>query len=274
MIAEVEKKSRSCFHRLLNLIYPLRCLICQEAMEPSPPRGLCPNCFDKIQRNFSVSYPERIDYPIQRDGLSYPNRKGPIPLILKDSPSRPLRKGLKDGSSSWPAGQTKYYFNQVYSACPYQGMIKESIQLLKYKGKLILTKQLSQIMIEFTQANGILSNIDCLTFVPLHRTRLKEREFNQSQLLALKLAGHFKVPLLNNVLKRTRLTPPQTNLSKEERFKSLKGAFAVYQNREIKEKTIMLVDDVFTTGATVNECAKALTEGGAKQVDIFTLARG
>lgn len=129
-------------------------------------------------------------------------------------------------------------------------------------------------MIEFAGENKVLGHIDYLTFVPLHRARLKEREFNQSQLLALKLSRHFKVPLLDNLLKRVRPTPSQTNLSKEERFKSLRGAFAARENEQIKGKTILLVDDVFTTGATFNECAKVLRQAGVKQADGFTLARG
>ncbi len=231
MIAEVEKRSQRYLERLLHLIYPLKCLICQEEMEPGPPRGLCPNCFNKIQRNFS-------------------------------------------SSSSGPTSETKYYFNQIYSACSYQGIIKESIQLLKYKGKLILIEQLSRIMIEFARENKVFTGIDYLGFVPLHRTRLKEREFNQSRLLALKLSRHFEVPLLDNLLKRVRPTPSQTNLSKEERFKSLREVFAARENEEIKGKIILLVDDVFTTGATLNECAKVLREAGVKQVGGFTLARG
>ena len=80
--------------------------------------------------------------------------------------------------------------------------------------------------------------------------------------------------MLNKALRRTRLTVPQTNLSKEERGKSLKGAFAVINHKLIEGKNILLIDDVFTTGSTANECAKVLIEAKAAEVNIFTLAKG
>lgn len=214
----------------LNLIYPLKCLICQKDIEPTPPRGLCSDCFNKIQKYSSSS-----------------------PRALPDH---------------------KYYFKQTWAACPYQGIIKEAIQLLKYKGKLILAGQLSAIMIKYAKENLPLANIDFLIPVPLHRSRLKEREFNQSEVLASKLTNYFNLPLLNNALIRIRPTPPQTNLSKEERLISLKGAFNLKRKELTKGKNILLIDDVFTTGATAKECAKVLIENRANEVNVFTLAKG
>lgn len=231
MIPLLEKTPQKCFHYLLNLIYPLNCLICQKQIPFTPPRGLCPECFTRIQRNFSPP-------------------------------------------GSWVTSESKYYFKQIWVAAPYRGIMKECIQLLKYKRKLILLEQLSRIMIEFAQKNIPRANIDGLVAVPLHYARLKEREFNQSQLLASRLARHFNLPLLNNTLKRTRPTPSQANLSKQERFASLKDAFALKEKEEIKRKNILLVDDVFTTGATVNECAQVLIKSSAKEVSVFTLAGG
>jgi len=213
----------------LNLIYPLKCLICQKDMEPTLPAGLCSDCFNKIQK-YSSS-----------------------PKILPEH---------------------KYYFKQIWAACPYEGVIKEAIHLLKYKGKLILVNQLSSVMIAYAKENLPLADIDFLIPVPLHRSRLKEREFNQSEILASKLANYFFLSLLNNVLIRIRPTPPQTNLSKEERFNSLKGAFALKKKGLIKGKNILLIDDVFTTGATANQCAKVLIENKANEVSVFTLAKG
>ena len=229
MMELLGKNFKKYLNYSLNLIYPLKCLICQKDMEPTLPAGLCSDCFNKIQK-YSSS-----------------------PKILPEH---------------------KYYFKQIWAACPYEGVIKEAIHLLKYKGKLILVNQLSSVMIAYAKENLPLADIDFLIPVPLHRSRLKEREFNQSEILASKLANYFFLSLLNNVLIRIRPTPPQTNLSKEERFNSLKGAFALKKKGLIKGKNILLIDDVFTTGATANQCAKVLIENKANEVSVFTLAKG
>jgi ComF family protein len=223
------KKFKKYLNYSLNLIYPLKCLICQKDIEPTGPRGLCADCFNKIQK---------------------------YPSSLKTLPEH------------------KYYFKQSWATCPYEGIIKEAIQLLKYKGKLILVNQLSSLMIAYAQENLPLTDIDFIIPVPLHRSRLKEREFNQSEILASKLGQHYNLPCLNKALIKIRPTPPQTNLSKEERLISLKGAFALKKKALIKRKNILLIDDVFTTGATVNQCAKVLIENKAAEVSVFTLAKG
>jgi ComF family protein len=114
---------------------------------------------------------------------------------------------------------------------------------------------------------------DLIVPVPLHPYRLRWRGFNQSLILARALgcARHIKVdPFL---LERTRPTVPQTALNASERRTNVRGAFAVVAPERLAEKHILLVDDVYTSGATVEECAKALCRAGAEVVDVFTLAR-
>lgn len=229
MVELLRKNLKKYLNYSLNLIYPLKCLICRKDIDPLLPRGICPTCFNKIKIN---------------DGYSFP--------VLEN----------------------ECYFKQMWSACPYEGIVKEAIHLFKYKGKLILARELSRLMAEYAQANIPLNTIHCLIPVPLHRSRLREREFNQSEVLSLKLAAYFNVAVVQNVLIRTRPTPPQVNLKREERFISLKGAFRVKKNDLVKGKNILLIDDVFTTGTTANECAKALGQAGADEVNVFTLARG
>jgi ComF family protein len=130
-------------------------------------------------------------------------------------------------------------------------------------------------MIKYALENIPTNEIDFIVPVPLHRLRLKEREFNQSEILASRLAKYFNIPLIKNSLIRTRPTPPQANLSKEERLKNVNGAFKLRENELLKGKNILLIDDVFTTGSTVDQCAKVLKkEGKAREVGVFTLAKG
>ncbi len=109
--------------------------------------------------------------------------------------------------------------------------------------------------------------------VPLHPKRLRWRGFNQSLLLARQVSRAYGTPVDPFVVVRRRETPPQTQLTEEERRRNMRGAFAVNSGTPIKNKTILLVDDVYTSGATVNECSRVLRRAGAKAVYVLTLAR-
>lgn len=109
--------------------------------------------------------------------------------------------------------------------------------------------------------------------VPLHIRRLRERGFNQALLLVRELSKRTGIPYHERVLKKIKDTPVQSALKKRERGKNLKGVFEVRDGEAIKGKAIVLVDDVYTTGATVNECSRTLLRGGAERVAILTVAR-
>ncbi len=109
--------------------------------------------------------------------------------------------------------------------------------------------------------------------VPLHLTRLRWRGFNQSLILARAIGQRINTPVDPWLLSRTRPTPPQTQLSREERRANVRGAFQVNTPALAKGKRFLLVDDVYTSGATVEECARTLYQNGARSVDVFTLAR-
>jgi ComF family protein len=115
--------------------------------------------------------------------------------------------------------------------------------------------------------------VDLLVPVPLHVTRLRERGFNQAFLLITKWAKHEGLCFDGMSLCRRRRTDPQTGLSRQERGRNIRKAFAVRKPETIQGKRILLVDDVYTTGATVNACARILLEVGAATVDVLTLAR-
>jgi len=113
---------------------------------------------------------------------------------------------------------------------------------------------------------------DVIIPVPLHVERLRWRGFNQALLLARPLARRYRIPVDPFLLRRVRPTPPQVGLSEAERRRNLVGAFAVRDAAALRGRQILLVDDVYTTGATVDACARALRRGGAKRVDVLVLA--
>lgn len=173
-----------------------------------------------------------------------------------------------------PAVDTLPHLSKVFSACVYEGAAKELIQKFKYGSRPYLWRVLSGVMSSYASLRGeVLENIDAITFVPLTGKRLKEREFNQSKLLAAGLAAVSGIPLID-LLEKTISTRPQNMLSREERLSNLNGAFAVRTTATINGMDILIVDDVMTTGATLMECAKTLRRAGSGRVRGFVLARG
>jgi len=165
-------------------------------------------------------------------------------------------------------------FSQAWTGYPYKSPLKEAIGLFKYQSKVSLAGPLATLLLKaLTPLPTPLSMIDVILPVPLHPTRLREREYNQSLLLAFPLSTQLGLPLSYTSLVRIRPTTPQTSLRRKDRLINLRRSFVVSQPTVLRDKKILLVDDVFTTGATVNECAKALRKAGASHVYVVTLAR-
>lgn len=151
----------------------------------------------------------------------------------------------------------------------YEGVLRDAIHLLKFKGIKRLAGPLSHLLWSVI-ADLNMSGIDMVVPVPMHKKRLLQREFNQTATIGLLIAKKLNRPLMD-VLQKNRDTLPQTYVNGKERLNNMKSAFIV--SGEIKGSNILLVDDVITTGATVLECAKVLMKAGAKSVTIAALAR-
>lgn len=171
----------------------------------------------------------------------------------------------------------KIPFSTARSVCIYEGALLDAIHMFKYNGKTSLAKPLIAIMAGtqhiFEKAGLLFNSHDLVVPVPLHKKRLKERGFNQSLFLAKGLAGIYNLPVDYLNLKRIRATDPQVNLKGEDRINNVRGAFAAEDRAVFKDKRVLLIDDVYTTGATVLECSRVLKKAGAKSVDVVTLAR-
>lgn len=165
-------------------------------------------------------------------------------------------------------------FDQARSAARYRGPVQSAIQAFKYERALHLGRDLSELLRACTQVQYGHLRFDAATFVPLHPVKQKVRGFNQSELLAQRLASGLKIPVLSNVLKRVRQTSTQTRLTSAQRRANVRKAFGVSNAVWLRGRTVLLVDDVMTTGATVSECARALREAGAAGVYVVTVARG
>lgn len=163
----------------------------------------------------------------------------------------------------------------------YDGLLMGVIHKLKYQNKIQLALPLEWFLFEFFIDTFDPDTVDWVIPVPLHPRRMRQREFNQAYLLIRhwgKLAasrglGRFGEKIRRDIVYRSRRTLPQTGLGRKARFKNLKNAFVVADRKSIRGKRVLLVDDVYTTGATVGACSKALMTAGAGQVRVLTLAR-
>jgi ComF family protein len=151
--------------------------------------------------------------------------------------------------------------------------LRQVVQRFKYGRKVALGKPLGRLLAfgcrDFMQG----SHFDLIIPVPLHPKRLRWRGFNQSGLLARQVGRAYGVAMDPFVLVRIKETLPQTQLSEQERRRNVRGAFALNPQRSVDGKKILLVDDVYTSGATVNECSRTLLRAGAEEVTVLTLAR-
>jgi competence protein ComFC len=166
----------------------------------------------------------------------------------------------------------------LYFALPYQNLlIKNLIQKFKYQPFVKeLAQPLTSLIITHFQLLDKKPNFSdfILIPVPLEKRKLKSRGFNQTEEIGKKLSKFLKIPLLNNVLAKIKETPPQVDLSDEERKENIKGVFVVRNGGLIKYRKILLVDDIYTTGSTLEECAKVLKEAGVKENIGIVVARG
>jgi ComF family protein len=165
------------------------------------------------------------------------------------------------------------YFQSARAAMLYDDISRKLILGFKHGDRTHAVKALAVWM---HRAGGeFFEGADAIVPVPLHRWKLFQRRYNQSALLAQQIGIMTGKPVLYDVLRRIRATPPQGRLKRKERQENVKGAFAIAPKHKdsVEGKTLLLIDDVMTTGATANECAKVLLKAGAKQVHVLTLSR-
>ncbi len=232
---------------LLHLIFPSDCAVCHIPLRREGIPFICQACWTGLS-------------PLSGPCCPQCGQLFSSPVALAHSPTH----------TCGACRQRPPAFTKAWSLYAYQSPLKEALTLLKYRGKVTLAHPLSRLLIQHLP---LLPSVDMIMPVPLHAQRLREREFNQSALLAKPLSQHLGLPLVLGQLIRIRQTVPQTSLTKKERLLNLRKAFAVPQPETIRGKTILLVDDVMTTGTTIHECANTLLKAGSGQVYGLTLAR-
>jgi len=242
MFRKISVKGMLSLQALVDLCFPPSCLNCTLSLQHSSIL-FCDSCISKIKF---------INEPYcPCCGILFPSGENHLCAIC-------LKK--------------RWNFTRARSVMVYNDTAAKAILGLKFGGR----KAALQTFQKFKEQCGPCRDMvvpDCIIPVPLHSNRLRQRGFNQSLLLAMAFYPAEKKKIKKTALNRCRDTVSQTGLDGLSRRKNMRDAFVVKRPEEVYGKKIVLVDDVFTTGSTVNECARALKQAGAARVDVLTLAR-
>ncbi len=162
----------------------------------------------------------------------------------------------------------------TWSCCYYRNAVKDCIHLFKYKGYAGLADIFRDIMVDFIEKNEIRKQVDLIVPVPMYPSKRRERTYNHAEVLALSVSKVFAIPMDIKNLKKIKWTASQSKLDRNKRLKNVKGSFLSVDNKAFSGRRILLIDDVYTTGSTISECAKVLLAAKASRVYSLTLARG
>jgi len=231
----------------MGFFYPEACQLCGAARATPSEGFVCNNC--RAQVRF-------IEPPFcERCGLPY---EGEITTTFECANCR----------------ETELHFRSARSAVVARDKILDVIHRYKYHRALWFEPFLADLLICRAGPQLALEKWDFIVPVPLHATKQRQREFNQAVRLAHPLAAATRIPVNNHLIRRVVATRTQTLLSRPERVANVRNAFAMRPGQRLNGERIVLLDDVFTTGATTSACAKTLQAAGAAEVCVWTVARG
>lgn len=219
----------------------IKCIICQEEMFKDNKYCVCEECFTNL--------PFNGDKVCNKCGMKIDD-DGEYCLSCKQHIRKPYEK--------------------AFAPFEYKNEIIRLIHKLKYSNAKWLAPFISEFLIDCFLKQNI--NVDLIIPIPLNCKRLKERGYNQAEIICEKFASELNIEIDNKSLIRKRYTQTQTNLTKKERKNNLENAFEVVDKSKIKDKTILLVDDVFTTGATMEEACRTLKKAKCAKIYCLTIA--
>ena len=230
----------------LDLIYPRNCQFCTVPLLEQERGVICASC---------LALAKRITQPCCRRC------------------SLPFAGQIADQFECGYCKDLKFHFSSAVAACRSEGLVRDCIHRFKYKRELYYLEHLAGWLIDAGKAHVNWQEVDAIVPVPLHPVKHREREFNQAELLARQLGRECGKPVITNGVRRVKPTTTQTKLDAHARRANLRGAFAAGRGR-VTGLRLVLVDDVFTTGATLDSCARLLVNQGAATVMALTVARG
>ncbi len=244
---------------LFDFLFPPKCASCDRLVSAREKKGFCSECLSDIQW---------IEPPICTICGQ------PFGVINDEKENDP--KGSAKRAVDHLCGdclKNRYRFDMARSATVYRGKMREAIRRFKFSNMPELSRALVNVLFANDTVREAIRKLDLVIPVPLHKDRLKQRGYNQALLLAREVSKKTGIRVEDHNLRRIRSTLPQVGLGRKERTRNVKGAFRLWKPDTIKEKNLLLLDDVFTTGNTLNECALELKKKGAAKVVAVTIAR-
>lgn len=235
---------RAAANGVLNLFYPPHCSNC--LADTAPGVHLCAAC-----------------------RKSAPAIVAPFCQIC----SEPYDGAIETAFTCAKCVERRYHFDHAIAAYRSRAVVRETIHRFKYNHKYHLRHVLGEWLADNLADARLQAPFDGIVPVPLHPTRERERGFNQARVLAELLARRAGAPLMDH-LQRIRYTTTQTRLDRDTRIRNLRNAFRLRKNAVVRGLHLLLIDDVFTTGSTVDECARVLKDAGAASLRVVTVARG
>lgn len=242
--ARLVRGLREAVRRVADLVLPPTCLSCRKPVGVTG--GLCPACWQ---------------------GMGFIERP------YCDKLGTPFVSEAGEGLLSPAAIAEPPAYDRARAAARFSDVARDLVHLLKYGDRLDLAAPLGGWMAR--AGRDLLTDADAIVPVPLHWSRLFQRRYNQSAMLAREVSQLANVPVEDDILLRTRPTRPQVGLARKERAQNVQGAFAVATGARVrvKGKKLVVIDDVLTSGATAEACARVLRRAGAARVDMLVLAR-
>ncbi|MFH1349345.1 MAG: ComF family protein [Pseudomonadota bacterium] len=248
----LSENQMNIFTQLIDLIYPPRCHICLDflwrnrADVDRKEIGFCKTCFGGFSEITSPFCP-----------------------ICR----RPFETLIEEDHLCENCLRKRPFYDAMGAPYRYEGCLREAVHQFKYAGKTYLGDSLGLLVGAFARRWLDKSDGFLMMPVPLHTRRLRERGFNQSLVLARFVASMMGIELEYLSLRRVRDTQPQAGLKRDERRKNVRKAFELMDPKPVRGRTVVLVDDVATTGSTLNECARVIKKAGARKVLCLVLAR-
>jgi ComF family protein len=235
---------RNLFTAAADFFFPPLCLLCRNFLPAPQEAYFCTSC--------SEAFPFIRGPLCPRCGIPFVSQEGADHLCSGCMKKEPA-------------------YDSARAVGIYDGTLKQAIHLFKYSSRPLLAAPLGDVLAR--QGRELLdTGFDVIMPVPLHARRIRQRGFNQSLALARRVGRLWGVAVAAEGLARTRWTDPQTMLPERQRLRNVRDAFSCSRTAAAG-KTVLLVDDVYTSGSTVNECARVLRRNGARRVDVLTLAR-
>ncbi len=247
MVVKV-KKLKKLIEKLLDFVYPRKCIVCEKLFDiREKDRGVCKKCvkiFERPSGNTCLQCGRET-----KDAFCYVCKRISSGKIYKDN---------------------QFYYTKNYPVFVYNEASRVSIFELKYDKKLYILKGFEQLLSKYLEDNEI--KADLIIPVPMHKKKEKSRGFNQAKLIGKLVSDITGIRYNQTAIIRNRNTSVQSNKTLSHRHENLEGCFSVINKEQIKGKVILLVDDIYTSGSTINMCAKELMQNGAKEVFSLTLS--